>query len=313
TQESPAIAAGFFTAAVLVPFAEGLGAWKAFYDGKTWFKKKSLVNIRTHLIYGTVMLSIAYLISSKSLPLWQALILLIGGAYLTNATVNTIMYRQTVRAIESPQIKNSETIRYGIHLGIQGMPATIAYWIDGILLYTFLGPQALAIYSFAIAPVEQMKSRLGSIADISLPKISSKTAFDSSYRSALIRKTLRASGMTLLVVSMYILAAPALFSILLPRYNGAVPYSQIFALSLIPFPLTILSSALIAEGSMRKTYTYNIAGPVLQIGILVALIPFFGLWGAIVGKMIGRFFNYALLVFLYQKPMQPRDTTLSAA
>ena len=57
--------------------------------------------------------------------------------------------------------------------------------------------------------------------------------------------------------------------------------------------------ALKAEGNVSKIYTYNIIAPVIQIMALVLLIPTFGLWGAIIGRSLGRLVNLFMPFLLF--------------
>lgn len=231
-----------------------------------------------------------------------SLVLLIGMYLGTHALLNIIFSWNVWRSIPPDAYSDPAAIRYGFHLSVSEIPSIVATYLDSLLLYSFLGPSALAIYSFALAPVEQLKSVFDTAATVSMPKLATKVTTPEDrrlVRAMLPSKLYRASLLTGTAVLAYILAAPFLFRFLFPQYADAVPYTQIFALSLILFPLGIFGTALKAEGAMKEIYMFSIGAPVIQILVLLILIPLYGLWGAIFARLGSRIFHHALLAFLY--------------
>lgn len=299
-----ALSAGFFLAAFLVPFSEGLGAWRSYYTGTKQFQKGMLFSSTTQLLYGAGMLGGIVGITLYEFSNTAALALLVGIYLAAHAIPNIILTRRVWNMIPSSWPKDPEAPRYGLHLSISEMPSTIATYVDSLLLFSLLGAESLAVFSFAFAPVEQLKSLLGTAGTVSMPKIAAKTATPearAALRSSLPKKLFRASLLTAAAVGAYIVAAPLLFDILFPQYAQAVPFTQVLALSLILFPLGMFGTALKAEGNMKKIYTFSVGTPVVQILAALILIPLFGVWGAIWARVGERLFNLALLTYLYYK------------
>ncbi len=303
TQRDISLAMGFLAVAFLAPFAEGLGGWRAYFDGKRDFRTKTTWNVLAQLFAGTLVAgAVIYISRSVAQPLGAIAIL--AGAYVAGRAFPNIFFSLLIwrKHIQTKATSDPNAVRYGIHLSIVKIPATIATYIDSILLYTYLGPVPLAIYSFALAPVDQVKALLTNIADVGFPKFSEKTQTSGEralLRATLPRKLLKASLITGAGALFYIAAAPLLFRIVFPAYTASVIYSQVIALSIILFPLGIFSTAIKAEGDLKNIYLYSIGAPVVQILLFVLLIPSFGLWGAAAGKALGRLSNHAILTFLY--------------
>ena len=298
------IAIGFLLAALFAPFSEGLGAWRNYYTGTKQFQKGMIFSSATQLFYGGTMLigitgAVLYGYSHT-----VTLALLVGIYLAAHAVPNIILTRRVWNTISPSSPKDPETFRYGIHLSISEIPSIAAAYIDSLLLFSLLGAESLAIFSFAFAPVEQLKSIFGTAATVSMPKIAAKTASPKTkavLHSSLPKKLFRASFLTAIAVGTYIVAAPLLFRILFPQYIQAVPYTQVLALSLALFPLGVFGTALKAEGNMKKIYVFSIVTPFIQIAATLILIPIFGVWGAIWARVGERFFHHALLTYLYYK------------
>lgn len=292
---------GFLIASPFVPFFEGLGNWRGYLDGKKEFRKKTYYNAITHAMYGFVMASAIGAILLLRLSNEASVAVLAGAYFAAHAVTNMIFFWKAVGLVPHGASGEAGALRYGIHLSLSNIPSTIATYLDGILLFHFLGPVAVATYSFAVALPEQIKSVIGTVATVALPKISEKTIPEEirAFKETFPRKIFKATLLTLLIVIFYYTSAPLIYRILFPRYLEAVPLSQIFALSLVLFPLGIFGTAVKVEGNTKKMYFLTVAPPLVQIALLALLIPPFGLWGAVAGRVAGRILNYLLALVLF--------------
>jgi O-antigen/teichoic acid export membrane protein len=300
-----AFAAGFLITGLLVPFAEGLGNWRAYFDGRKEFQKKTGFNIVSNLFYGIVMGSTIALIIAFDTDSFAALVFLVAAYFLGHGIPNIIAYRSTLRIISKQAPIEPGAIRYGFHLSFLEAPATIANYLDGVLLYQLLGPASLAVYSFALAPTEQMKGFLGLSATVAAPKLFVRTATreeTAELKRTLTFKILRSVFFTAFLVGFYIMLAPWFYRTFFPAYQEAILFSQILSLSLLLFPLGLFNTALKAEGDLRKIYIYQLCAPFVQIIAFAILIPLFGIWGAVIGRLFGRFVTYFLALFLFIWP-----------
>ncbi|MSR76405.1 MAG: hypothetical protein EXS68_02335 [Candidatus Ryanbacteria bacterium] len=296
---------GFALCALFFPFVEGMGNWRNYYDGKRLFKEKTVLNTIDQLAYTICMAGAIGAIIFLKLDAGTSLLILLLAYTLGEGLPNIVFFLQTLKKIPKNAPGEPGALRYGLHLSIANIPATIANYLDVVLLYAFMSPAAVAIYSFALALPEQLKSYLGIVTDISFPKLAVQSQNAESLRDlkkTLVTKAIKASYVTCAIVLAYIIAAPLIYSTFFPRYTEAIYLSQIFALSLVLFPFGVFNTALKAEGDMQKIYGYNVIAPVIQIAALVTLIPPYGLWGAVSARMIGRVANHILpLLFFIKK------------
>lgn len=301
-----AVAYGLAAASLFVPFAEGLGNWRGYLDGKREFKKKTFYNTLVHVSYGVIMTGTIAAIYLFEFSLVSSVLLLVFAYFFSHGFPNIVFHRMIIQRIPKNAPQEESAIQYGVHLSLSTAPSTLAAYIDSVLLYAYLGPTALAVYSFAIAIPEQMKSFMGNAATVVFPKLAAYTHIPASgsvsLQSTLPSKLFRASIMTSILVFGYVITAPFVYTVFFPRYIDSIVYSQVFALSLILFPFGVFGDALKAEGNMKKIYLHSIGSPILQILALAILIPFFGLWGAVIGRVIGRFLNHILAYVLFKLP-----------
>ena len=122
-------------------------------------------------------------------------------------------------------------------------------------------------------------------------------------KGAIRVKVLRSLPVTAAAVLAYILAAPVLYHYLFPAYTESILPSQILALSLIFFPLNISTSALKAEGNIKKLFIISTIPPVAKIAAFLVFVPLYGLWGAVAVRVAGIILNYFLAFFLFQKKL----------
>ncbi len=293
----------FIVVAFLIPLVEGLGNWKAYLNGKAKFREKSIYNITTKSIYGIAMLGTIGIINYKNLSLAPGTALLIAAFFASQGIPNIYYYFKLFRRVAPDAAVEPGSVQYGFKLVSSNGLTSISTYLDGILLFHFLGAAPLAVYSFAIAIPEQVKTFFTTLGTVVFPKLAVHYNEKNGHlkiKSTLPQKILRASFFSIIAVLLYLLLAPFIYHIFFPSYLDSVRFSQIFALSLLFIPASIFSDALNAEGNIKKIYTYKTIAPISQIALLVILIPPYGIWGAVWGRVLGRFINYLLLLLLFK-------------
>lgn len=157
--------------------------------------------------------------------------------------------------------------------------------IDGLILFHLLGPSSLAIYSFALIPVDQIRGYLNHIQSIALPKISV-----GNY--AILRKSLTARMplfmlLILLVVLAYTFTATYIYSIFFPTYQESVLYSQIYAFSLIfAIPAIVYQALFQSHEKKQIAGTINTINNFLQIICMIIGIYFYGILGLVIARTL---------------------------
>lgn len=281
----------FLISAVFLPFMDSFGLYNSLLQGRKLFKISTQYAILSQII--AIISLITALFFTKNL----FLILL---AYFLPWTLMRFIFLKITLKKFSPNVqKDPQTLSYGKHLSFMGVISTIASQIDKVLIFHCLGATEVAIYSMAIAPVEQIKNFFRNIGTLALPKFAHKTKEE--IKTTVTGKMLRLAMVLLLVTAIYVIFASLIFKLIFPQYRESIFFSQIFAISLISIPVFIPYSALQAKMAQRELYLFNFLFSIFQIGILFLGTYFYDLTGAIVAQVITRFFSLFLISFLLKK------------
>lgn len=292
----------FLIIALFLPLFNASMVYVGFLRGRKLFnvqvKYDSIIQTTAVAIMILVLFSIKEFLFD--LPDYIILLLIIV-AYFLSRTLLRFFFLIKTKVKFRPNLKEDpRTIPFGKHLSFYGLIDILSSNLDKILLFHYLGAVNLAIYSFATLIPEQIKHiSINPTGIIALPKFSVRSRDE--IRKTTLRKI---SYMTILVsilVSGYIIIAPFVYQIFFPKYLTSVPYSQLFVLSLIPMSTSIISVIFRAKMMIRQLYQIRIIVPLVRVGLLVLLVPLYGIWGAVFGILGTRIFTALLLFFLFKK------------
>ncbi len=292
-QHNNTLAIGFFIASLSSPFINSL-IYGPYLQGKKFFKTISIFNIIKQVVLSSVIITIIWF-SPK-------IITIILSFYLLTLFFQFLFFFITCKKYPPNKKRDKKTISFGKHLSVMGILGTISEQADKILLWHFLGPTELAIYSFATLPITQFQSFLKSIPTIAFPKIVSQDV--KTIKKTLPIKVLKFMAILLILVMIYIISAPYIFKFIFPKYLEAIKYSQIFALTLLFFPQRLFVQPIISIANKQKLYIIRTITPLTKIILMLALIPFLGIWGAIYALILSRILLFAFTYFLLKNIKQ---------
>jgi len=276
------------TIAVATPLLNASSIHQAFVSGKKDFKQFANNRVIQSVVSVTAMII--------TLLLTQNLLIIILVYFSISVFMSMSLYQFTLKKYKPKDTKiPEESIRYAKHLSLMGILSRFADNLDQLLMWHFVGPAQLAIYTFAKKPVTELQNVIGNIFPLLLPKFAEKDPVE-------IKKTipLRVGQSLLFVIPViigYIWFAPLFFKFLFPQYMEAVWYSQILVLMLIFFPKGFMGSILTAHAKIKEQYVLNVVGSLTKIIILFVLLPKFGILGAIIA-IIGHEFIYTLMLII---------------
>lgn len=283
----------------LLIIALTLPFFDTFTNSLSYLVGKRRFNLQTKYHAITQIISVGTLVGT--LFFTDNLHLILIAYFLPLIITRTLLYWHTARGIPHTlhAEEQEEALTYGKHLTIMSILGIIASQIDKILLWKFLGPAQLATYAFAIAIPEQLKGPLKSVGELALPKFAAQTIIEMKKNLKVLWYKIFLYALLLLLISlMYIAAAPLIFDILFPRYTDSVIYSQIFSLSLVTGAGSIALSALSAHKKIKAQYILSTAQPLVTISLFLILIPAYGIIGAIIAWVCGRFVTFFLSLVL---------------
>lgn len=273
--------------AILLPITNSTNTYIAYFTGKKDFKKTFLYNTIFNTIYTTIMV-VTILVTKNPINI-------VLSYFVTTSIINTILYLRTIKISKPNQITDSDTLSYAKHLSLMNILGTLVSKIDSIVVFHYLGATNLAIYTFAKIIPEKFSGLFKSFGTIAFPKFSEKNIDD--IRENITKKTLVFLFSALLFSLFYILIAPVLFKVFFPQYLNSVLYSQVISLTLIASAASLPTYALMAQKLKKRLYFLNTVSPVLQLGIIVIMAHFWGIWGIILSKIIGSVIHLSISIF----------------
>lgn len=279
TQGNNELGFAFALAAPFVPLIEIGSMYGAFLSGRKMFRESTLYFLLIRTAYvASLLIAIA---STDNLYITLA-------AYFIPMTLVQffLMYRLFTKY---PPNDRSEpgTIRSGVHLSFNGIINQVGLYFDTVLLFHYLGPVGVAVYTFAAAPVRQIRDAYKNLPLLALPKLSVRSA--QSINALMIERLIKLFGLGILIAVIYIITAPFIFSLLFPDYLESVFYSRILAIMLaFELPLVFLGAAVQSRLNVTPgawLYMRNIPS-ILFIGSVLVLTPLYGILGVIVSRFL---------------------------
>lgn len=271
------LATAFLIIAIFLPFQGSFGLFATFWIARKDFERQNKYSLIIAIFSALATIPVIILTNN---PVWIVLAL-----FIFNSIFNGIFFFKTLKKKENNDIM-PEAISFGKNLTIMGAIGHFAAHLDKIILWKFFGPVQLAIYSFALIPIQQIQGIIP-ISLLALPKIGEK-GITTKMKKGLMKKFKKLFLISIPMAVVTFLAAPYFYKIILPQYIESIPYFQAFSFLIILSPFALLGSALIAEMKKREIYIIQITIPVLKILLFLVLIPFWGIWGVIAAIIIAQ-------------------------
>ena len=266
---------------------------------KTFFTSTGEFRLATY--FGTVRAIVPVFLLIVTLLLTQNVLTIILIYFASQVGMNLITYYWSLRYIQ-PKVGDDflpETKRYSVYISVLGFVQTPVLYLDQFLLWHFLGPVALATYTIAQGPSKELRTLADSVAGMAFPKLARKDAGEHIEARTVQRRTLQLFIALCLVVFFYILAAPILYRTFFPVYLDAVFYSQLISLTVLLQPRTLADTFLFAHSGIRDRYAIMVPGSIIRLVLFVALIPPYGILGAIVAAFITELISTCIIFYLY--------------
>ncbi len=293
---------GLIFAAFFIPLMEPFGIFNSVLIGKKNFKLSSLLGVAGQAT-AAIPLFITLLITNNPVILFLV--------YVTSWSISRYVSLQIVLKQYPPNDKHEVgALSYALHSSMIGVSTTLIASLDSILVFHYLGAADLAVYAFALAPVSHAKQFLSPIATLATPKFAQQT--NAAIKQWIFKRTLTLALIGAGLTAVYSVLAYPFFYVFLPQYTEAIPYSQIFAISLFLQMSVMLVSAVIDSRvtliPKRLLYLWNIPSIVVGGSALLLIQPF-GILGAIIGQLLGLLCTNLISWFLWYAIRDREHTT----
>lgn len=262
-----------FIASISIPLMNSFGLYTGFFNGRKNFKLSTLYWVTTQALTTTgLVLSAIYT---------QSVVSLIFIYFAINTICAIYGYYRVITKHKPNEVKDETMIPYGKHISLMNLFGTLANQLDKVLVFHYLGAINLAIYSFSQAIPEQIKGSFKNLFAIALPKYA--ILDDKDLRKSILKKTRQLTGITFIIVVIYIICAPFIFQILFPKYTEAVIYSQIYALGLLAIPgISLFATYFQLKKATKTMYKLTVISNIVTIVLTITLVYKLGLKGAVI-------------------------------
>ncbi|MCB9798596.1 oligosaccharide flippase family protein [Candidatus Nomurabacteria bacterium] len=285
------LGSAFVVGSLLIPFFRNFRVYQNFLQGKKAFGASTRLQI---------LVKIAICIGFVALLLMtNNVVVLVAGFMLLNAVTQYIAYRYTLRHYVENDKTEASMIGYGKHLSLMRLLGSAAQELDKLVIWHYLGPIQVAIYSIAYAPLNILGAPISQLGVLALPKFSTNSK--ESLKKTLPKKVFMASMISLLVILGYILLIPYAFRLIYPLYPEAIKITQILALGYVFQLRALFSQALEAQQYIKELYVSRTAVHLLRILLYFILGYYYGIWGIVATQIIADGFLYFAFWYILKK------------
>lgn len=266
------LAAVFVAVSPFLVFTDTFSHFNALLMGRKQYRQVSFYAMGIQVLSALVIFIVVFLTNE---------VFYVVLAYVASFTLfRGLAFWDTVHRYPPNNVHDKDGTRYGSHMSVLNVFGLISGQLDSILLWHFLGPVPLAIFSFAQAASDHARKAF-KLVTTSMAFTTFAGQDKKTIQATLLRKVLLAHFATVPLAIMLALIVPYLYYFLFPTYIASIPYAQVMLLLLAFTPTRLLSTAVNAKGSINDIYFMNLSVSVTQSLLLIVLVPFFGIWGAI--------------------------------
>ena len=280
--------------AIIFPLLNIAPTWRYVYLGK---EKYATISKITFLMEG-----LTFFTTIIAIYFFPEIHWLLLGSLGVNVIASLVVISPLLRESIESHKKSDDDIVYGKNLSISYGVVTASGFIDKILIGHFLGFTDVALYSVALMIPEQLRSILSVSNTVLLPHFSKSKNTATTKMTILRMMGWACFGLTV-CTGIYILVSPFIFRIFFPNYVNAIHYNQVLAIGIIFVPLQVLDSFFRGQRSEHMILRSTTATSIGSFILAIILIPFFGLWGAVITRIGAAMINGLVLLglFIYDK------------
>jgi len=285
---------GCLIGAMALPPFESMVLYASILQGKRQFKRLHQITTISRICTAVTIISAVY---------FSRNIIVVLFAYQLQAlVVRWYFWQKTKKAADLTGPVDPNAITYGKKYSLLKIITGGIENLFGIAIFQLLGSQALATYTFALAPIEHIRSVVKIADQIILPKIS-QTSWVVPHRFFLIKKILPFIFSLIAISMVYIALAPFLFNFIFPQYHDAILISQISALTLIPSGIALIGNSILrAKQKIRSSYSLAFLQAITMLGIVLPGLYFFGMLGLVWGMVIAKSIQAMILMIMVSRP-----------
>ncbi len=254
----------------------------AFLFGKKEFKRLAFYGIA----FNGMTLILLAIVTSRTDSL-IAVMCAYGFSSVSSALYLYIRARALYarKIINTPEKDDGSLFRFSGHLSIINAFSILAEHADKIILFHFLGPVQLAIYSIASHIMDAGKAAIRSVISVSLPKLSMTAMTD--IRRGMMGRVIWGMGAGIIVCVAYWIIIPPMIKGIFPEYRPAIAYAQLLGISFIfIIPITHIAYVFHSQKMMVMLYVNGILPNMMRILCYMGAAAYWGIEGIVISRIV---------------------------
>lgn len=289
----PEIAVALTAAGLLFPHSNGIANWQAYQNGKEEFKATAIYQ-GSSLVAGNGLIIAACAIGLHDL--WIPIVVFYGVIALQNLRLTHTL----LKAVPLDAQAEPGAMKYGFRTSLYNIVNVIANYLDRLLLFWLVSPEALAVFAVSDRAPELVKRNVQSILKVLVPELSRKSHYTQSLNRKLNLVGLTIGGCVLLGMFFVIpWLIPLLFT---EKFADSVIYCQLLLISTCVGLFATMKFAYI----QAKMDTDSARGVILtmsfcRIGFSIILVPVFGILGAAFATIAYRIVTFTVVSHYLRK------------
>ena len=281
----------FLAISVIFPLYATAAFYRCVLFGLKKFKTYIILNSIFNII-STIAIVSLFIFSLDSV-FWLVFTTIASVAFI-QGYFSLVFVRKyiTNKKVDKKSLELGQKLSYSLFL------SRAALNIDGLILALLLGFEELAIFAIVTFIPNQLKSIINIFNPLILPKLASQKKDLNRMIFIHLKKIII---IILVVIIGYAITAPLIFKYFYSQYYDYVWLSVFFNLSFIVTSTTILEMFLIKN---YKTKYLSILNIVVSAYLLIGSffwIYFFGLYGAIINRVLARFLGAGISIYYTKK------------
>jgi O-antigen/teichoic acid export membrane protein len=287
---NPSLALGFLIIGIFSPIKDSADLYPSFLSGKKDFKTMSLWGVCKTAI-AAAWLFVTILITKN--PVWIVL-----SFFFINTAISSFFSWLIIKTKKTNDKQDDETLTLSKHVSFMNNVSGFADQIDNLLIFHFFGPISLAVYNFAQAIPDYLGGFLKNIGSLAMPKFAQRDKEE-------VKKTIRYKSFKVFLFGVcmsigYIICAPIFFHVFFPKYDSSIRYSQIYS-TILMMSAVLPTAFLDSQMAIKAKYIINFGSSLIKIVLLTIGVIYFGIWGAIIGRIISKAIGVSMVFFFSER------------
>lgn len=267
--------------AMLNPIYKGLVQWKVSFKAREKFRNILLVDGSSSLLISAMIIGCIFMGEGNAFTI---LLLSLIVPSIQNIIFWVFEYNRYKNITEDDLPEYTE---YGTKTSVYNVLPSVAQEIDRMMIYNFLNPVQLAAYNVAMKIPELIKTFIQDLGETLAPRFS---------KMAKVSENLNKHFNLFSIVSFVVITGfaftlyPFVFNLITSgRFPESLLLSQALMVSVAIGNTAILRSKYIkSQRDIQSAKTIMVMNSSIKIMLVVVLVPFIGVWGAVASSFIQR-------------------------